>query len=138
MSHLVVDCSVTMGWCFDDEASDYTRAALWAVGNGEAVVPSIWTLEVINVLLKAERRKRVTEAESAAFLSQLQELSITVDQELPSNTLMQVLSLARQHRLSAYDAAYLELAIRVRAPLCTLDEQLRAACAAVGVDLFQA
>jgi predicted nucleic acid-binding protein len=130
---LVIDTSVTMAWCFEDETSADTEAVLERLRQEEAVVPSVWELEVTNVLLVAERRKRVSEAQATRFLSLLTQLPIRVD--VSPTDLTAVLAAGRRHRLSAYDAAYLVLAERHGIPLATLDEKLAAACRDAGVDL---
>jgi len=136
LSPLVVDCSVTMAWCFQDESASYADAALETLAEREAVVPSIWPLEVANVLLVAERRGRLKRAETTRFLALLSALPITVDRAPPHRSLEGVLALAREQHLSAYDAAYLELAMRLGGALATLDESLRRAAEKVGLSLF--
>jgi predicted nucleic acid-binding protein len=129
----VVDTSVTMAWCFEDESSDHTEAVLERLKQDEAVVPTVWELEVTNVLLVAERRKRISEAQATRFLNLLVQLPIRVDGS-PTD-LTAVLAAGRRHRLSAYDAAYLVLAERLGIPVATLDGKLSAACRDAGVDL---
>lgn len=128
---IVIDASVTMAWCFDDEATDATDAVLDRLTEDEAVVPSLWQLEVANVLLVAERRRRVTEAQAARFLGLLRQLPIRVDPSPYDMTA--VLAAGRRHQLTAYDGAYLVLAERLGAPVGTLDDRLAAACRAAGV-----
>jgi predicted nucleic acid-binding protein len=130
----VIDASVTMAWCFDDEATPDTEGVLDQLSIEQAVVPALWQLEVTNVLLVAERRRRITEAQAARFLELLIHLPITVD-ATPTD-LTAVLAAGRRHRLSAYDAAYLVLAERSAAPLATLDRTLATACRAAGVRLM--
>lgn len=136
MNGLVLDCAFAMAWCFEDEAGDRTDALLTGLVHGSAMVPAIWPLEVANVLLVAERKGRITLAKTAEFLSLLAGLPILVDSQGSEKAWSDVLSLARAYRLSAYDAAYLELAIRQRAKLATLDAALRSAAQAAGVALF--
>lgn len=135
MSGFVLDCSVTMSWCFEDEADDYSPAILQKLDESVAVVPWIWTLEVANALLTAERRGRMREAETLRFLSVLQGLEIMVDAECPGEVMDEVIALGRCHGLTAYDAAYLELAMRNGFSLATLDDKLKAAARAVGVSI---
>lgn len=99
-------------------------------------MPSLWHLEVGNALLVGERRARIAEAQVTQFLTLLQSQPITVDEETAARVWTETLHLARTHRLSVYDASYLELAIRRDLPLATLDDELRAAAAALGVPLF--
>ena len=114
---LVVDCSVAVAWCIDDEASAETDALLARVRDEGGVVPGLWHLELGNVLLQAERRGRLKESDIAGRLELLRALPIATDDEPPARTLREVLSLARAERLTTYDAAYLELALRKGATL---------------------
>lgn len=136
MTPLVVDCSVTMAWCFEDECDELADAVLDALAAGETWVPSLWPLEVANVLVAAERRRRLTAADSARFVELLMGLPIVVDERSHERALSQVLAAARQLGISVYDASYLELAMRLGASLATRDAQLRAAAATAGVPLF--
>ena len=133
----VVDNSVVMAWCFEDEASTYTEGVLDQLRDTQARVPAIWPLEVANVLLIAERRDRLTEAETARFAELLQVLPILVEEADVERILGPVLAVGRAHRLSAYDAAYLELAARQGLPLATQDSRLRKAASKAGVALLQ-
>jgi predicted nucleic acid-binding protein len=133
---LVLDCSVTMAWCFEDECDELADAVLGRLADGEAWVPSLWPLEVANVLVAAERRRRLTAADSARFIELLMGLPIVVDDRSHERALSQVLAAARQLGLSVYDASYLELAMRLGATLATRDTQLRAAAAGAGVPVF--
>jgi predicted nucleic acid-binding protein len=123
----VVDNSVVMSWCFKDEANKYTDAVLDSLAESYAVVPSIWPLEVVNALLVSERRRRLSEADSIRFLTLLAQLPLTVEQEQSEKAMMRILALARKHKLSSYDASYLDLAMRSGLPIATLDKNLRAA-----------
>jgi len=131
----VLDCSVTMAWCFDDEASPYTDSLQDMLGDIRAVVPTIWPLEVANATLVGERRKRLDEARSSRFFALLGDLPIIVDDGTSGKAFGDIVHLARAHNLSSYDAAYLELAIRRGLPLASLDGKLMAAARAVGVPL---
>lgn len=132
----VVDASMTMTWCFITEATDETRAMLRRVRAEGAIVPAIWPLEVTNALLVGERRQRLTEAETTAFVGLLAALTIRIEEMPGARALGAVLALGRRHGLSAYDAAYLELAAREGLPLATRDTRLRDAAARVGVPLL--
>jgi predicted nucleic acid-binding protein len=134
----VLDCSVAMAWCFEDECDKYADAVLEALSGTEAVVPAIWPLEVANVLLVAERRKRLMKADTARFAELLGGLPIVVEWMNSESVLSRVLDNAREFRLSAYDAAYLELAMRQGLALATRDKALRAAAKKGGVRLFKA
>lgn len=131
----VLDGSVTMAWYFADESNDYAAAVLTDLEAGRALVPSLWPLEVANTVLVGERRKRSTEAQATAWLGILDTLSIEVERETTSHAWSSTLALARSQSLSAYDAAYLELAMRRGVPLATLDGKLRNAAQAVGVPI---
>ena len=133
---IVIDNSVVMSWCFEDEASDYADSVLNELKITSAMVPSIWPYEVVNVLLVAERQKRLKQAESVQFVALLSQLSILVDEDSPKKSMKDVLALGRETGLSSYDAAYLELAMRNGFPLATLDKKLTAAAKAVDVNLF--
>ncbi len=137
MRRFVLDCSVVMSWCFEDEADAYADSVLFLLADAEAVVPSIWTLEVANVLLVGERKRRLTKAGTIRFIKLLRGLPIIIDQETPDFVFHEVLSIGRQYGLSAYDAAYLELAMREGMPLATRDLGLRQAALQCGVELVQ-
>ncbi|MBI4279159.1 MAG: type II toxin-antitoxin system VapC family toxin [Armatimonadetes bacterium] len=134
--NFVLDASVTMSWCFSDEATPYADAVLDRLQTATAVVPAIWPLEVVNVLLAAERRKRLTEAQSRRFVELLAALPIEVEHPVVERIFTSVLALGREHGLSAYDAAYAELAARRGLALATRDERVRAAAAAIGVEVL--
>ena len=133
---LVIDCSVTMAWYFKDEANPYSDAVRSALAIERAAVPALWPLEVANVLLMGERRKRSTQAQAAKWLRFLTALPIAVDSQAPILAFDPILNLARSHKLTAYDAAYLELAIRLGLPLAARDDALEKAAQSVGVPLF--
>ena len=129
----VIDNSIVMAWCFEDETSAYSDSILDRLQEGDARVPAIWPLEVANALLVAERRHRLTEARTAHFAELLLSLPIVVEEGAVNRALGPVLLVGRAHRLSAYDAAYLELASREGIPLATQDARLRTAAENAGV-----
>lgn len=131
----VLDCSVAISWCLVDEDNDYANGILAIMPNSEAFVPGIWSLEIANVLLVAERRNRMTQAQSEEAVALLQSLLIQVDTATDINALGTTLILRRQEGLAAYDAAYLELALRLGLPLATIDTRLAEAASRCGVDL---
>jgi predicted nucleic acid-binding protein len=133
----VLDNSICMAWSFEDETSDYADAVLDRLAKSRAFVPALWPLEVANSLLMGERRKRATEAETIKWIGILSALPITIDDATNAHAWGDILSLARGHALTAYDAAYLELAIRRDLPIATLDVKLGAAAEAVGVALYE-
>jgi predicted nucleic acid-binding protein len=132
----VLDGSISLAWFFEDEADAYAEAVEDSLAEASAIVPSLWSLEVANGALVGERRKRTTEAKVTQFLSLLKSLPITTDDETAARAWQETLQLARTHKLSVYDAAYLELAIRRGLPLATLDEDLEAAAAATCVEKY--
>ncbi len=133
----VLDGSITLAWYFKDEADPYADAVAARLPDVQAVVPGIWPLEVANAVLMGERRKRSSEAQAAKWLRYLRSLPIHVDDQTNARAWTDVLGFGRAHKLSAYDAAYLELALRRALPLASLDTNLKAAAAAVGVAEFK-
>jgi len=132
----VLDASVAVAWCFDDEATRFTEGVLDSISLGaEALVPSIWPLEIANALLVAERRKRIAMAKVTALLVRIAGLPISVTPADSKRAFEQILPMARQLGLSQYDAAYLELAVREGLALATLDGELQRAAKVVGVEL---
>lgn len=132
----VLDASVTLAWAFRDEMNPYTAAVLRSLATEEAFVPSVWPLEVGNGILVAERRGRLTQAETVQFLTLLRHLPIQLEAETAERVLRETISLARERGLSTYDASYLDLAMRVGVPLATQDQDLREAAARCGVQLW--
>jgi predicted nucleic acid-binding protein len=130
---LLLDCSVAIAWYFRDEADAFADAILSKVERLEFVVPVIWHLEMSNILLVGERRKRGTEAQATKWLKLVSSLPIAVDNESIQRSWTDILALGRAYSLSAYDAAYLELAIRRGLPLATLDSQLKKAAVSAGI-----
>jgi predicted nucleic acid-binding protein len=120
----VVDASVVGSWVLPDENHPEALAALERLKDDEAFAPSLLWFELRNLLLANERRRRITPAQTAAALNLIQELSLHLDGQADSDTTLQ---LARAHRLTIYDAAYLELAVRHRLPLVTFDAALATA-----------
>jgi len=136
IADFIVDCSMTMAWCFEDETTPHTEAVLDRLEQATAFVPSLWPLEVANALRTAERRGRVSQEESESFLVTLRALPMTIDRESADRAWDDILPLARIHSLTPYDAAYLELALRIGLPLATLDKELRSAAQKSGVALL--
>ncbi len=134
--HFVVDNSVVMSWCFKDETNKYADAILHKLSEARAVVPSIWPLEVVNVLLVAERRKRLSEANSTRFITLLTQLPIIVEQERPENMMKEFLTFARANNLSSYDASYLDLAMKRGYPIATSDNKLIQAARRIDVQIL--
>lgn len=135
----VLDNSVTMRWFFGDGKPQelvYAGKVLDAMQEAIAIVPMTWGLEVANVIAKAEEKGLVTEARSGAFLEMLEDIDIKVDSATFAHALSDTLQLARRYNLSAYDASYLELALRLGLPLASLDEDLQRAAKKAGVKKF--
>lgn len=133
---LVVDCSVAMAWLFQDEATAQTTTVLERLGTETAVVPGWLFLEITNVLALAERKGRITPAQSAEFIGELSKLDFESDVESVERAFDHLLPLCRTHQLTSYDALYLDLAVRRGLPLATLDEPLRGAAQKLGVQLL--
>ncbi len=134
MSSFVLDCSVTVAWLFDDEATPETDALLDWLKFDDAFVPGLWSLELGNVLARAERQKRISAPQVAACLGLLGHLPIVTDTETESRAFREILALARAERLTTYDAAYLELAMRMGLQLATRDKALMQAARRVAVE----
>jgi predicted nucleic acid-binding protein len=132
----VVDNSIVMTWCFKDETDPYADAVLNSLTDVEAIVPAIWPLEVVNVLLVAERRQRLHEADSVRFISLLSQLPIVIDRTWPERMMKDLLALGREYSLSSYDAAYLELAMRQGFALASLDRKLLEAAKRVDIPIL--
>ena len=130
---LVLDSSATLAWIFDDEVTGPIRAVFDQVAEQGAIVPSLWRLEVANSLTVAVRRKRIDEEFRRAALADLAELDISIDQHTDAQAWSDTLQAADKHRLTVYDAAYLELATRRGFPLATLDRDLVDSARAAGV-----
>ena len=136
MSRFVLDASIALAWCFDDEATDQTDLLLARARDHGAHVPSLWHLELTNLLLQAERRGRITAADIAARLQLLAVLPIETDSETHRRAARETLALARAERLTSYDAAYLELAMRRGLPLASRDADLLRAAKGQGVTIL--
>jgi len=138
VTDFVFDASVALAWCFEDENTPSARQILARLREEAASVPATWPLEVANVLALAERRRRITPADSAEFIAKLEDVAILVDGETSSRAFGKILHLAREERLTAYDAAYLELAMRLGVPLASKDADLCNAAQRLGVSVLRA
>lgn len=138
MADFVLDTSVTISWCFHDEANSYADAVLDSLSKHDALAPGIWPLEVGNVLLAAEKKTRISPPDSLHFLNLLASLPIHVENLTAQRMLDAVFLLAREQGLSSYDAAYLDLAIQNGLQIATLDQSLQEAAARKGVGLYMA
>jgi len=130
---IVIDASIALAWCFNDEASDETDAIAQDVIANGGLVPSLFHLELANVLLQAERRGRIFASEIAQRLDLIAQMPIQTDPQTAGRAWSETLLLARAHKLTAYDAAYLELASRNGAVLATKDNALAIAARQLGV-----
>ncbi len=134
--NFVLDASIALSWCFSDEATSETTSLLDSLETSIAYVPQLWPLEVGNILIGAERRQRISYAGITKFLTLLENLNIHVDESTTQNGFNKILTLAYSTQLTTYDAAYLELALRLGLPLATKDIQLQKAAQKMGVKLI--
>lgn len=131
----VLDCSVTLSWCFQDETTQYTDEVLESLEKSNALVPQLWKLEVANVLLMAKKRKRITDSGIFHFLSIVDELPITI---VPTElTIKDTVLLSQKYQLTAYDASYLHLCLENNIPIATMDKQLKKAALDSGSKIYQ-
>lgn len=131
----VLDNSVVVGWFLEDQATPYTDVVSVLLEQDQAVVPALWELEFANVLRTACRKERLTADEAHQIIEQICALPILIDRETPGPA--ELLALALRYNLSSYDAAYLELALRLQIPIATKDEPLQAAAQAAGVGIVR-
>lgn len=132
-SAFVLDSSIALAWCFEDEATEQTSQLLTRLTSETAAVPGLWYLEISNVLSMAERRKRISSVRVGEYIEMVESLSLEVDSQ-PSHLAFSILlPICRDHHLTCYDAVYLELANRLQLPLATLDEDLRTAAGKMGL-----
>lgn len=136
MSAFVLDCSAAIAFLFEDEASPAADALLDRLQEDKAAVPALWRLELGNVLAGAERAGRISEPQLTAYLEIVRELPIVTDTATDERALREVLALARKEGLTTYDAAYLELSLRLNVPLATKDVPLVSAAQRLGVDII--
>jgi predicted nucleic acid-binding protein len=126
MDAFVLDCSTTMAWCFADEATHQTNDLLDSLmGDRRAYAPSIWPLEVTNVLLVGEQRDRISRKDANRFMTLLWDLPVTIDHEMTPSIIQRILDLGRRHKISSYDSSYLELAQRKGLAIAILDKKLK-------------
>ena len=132
----VLDSSVTFTWLFREEQTPVTDGILERLQNDGAIVPALWHLEVANVLIQAEKRKRITAKRTNEFIEILEQLPITTEATRIWLCFHDLVPLSRRHQLTVYDATYLDLAKRLALPLATLDSALRRAADAEGIPLL--
>ena len=133
MGPIVLDASVTLSWCFDDEASDYSERVLDFVCRNEGAVPGLWALEISNVLLQAEKAGRIDEHDSLEFLELLSKLPIRSMNFSIVECLGDIYPLAQKEKLTTYDATYLRLAQIRKCRLATLDDKLKKTAKRLGI-----
>ncbi|MDQ3238037.1 MAG: type II toxin-antitoxin system VapC family toxin [Actinomycetota bacterium] len=133
----VLDNSVVMAWCFEDEDTEYADGVLELLDADTAITPSIWPLEIANAILMSERRGRLSAAGAARFTELVSGLTISVERTALLRALGAVMEVGRTHSLISYDAAYLELAMRRGLPLATLDNRLADAARQADVTLIE-
>lgn len=131
----VLDNSVVVGWFLEDQATDYTDAVGVLLEQEQAVVPALWDLEFANVLRTACRKQRLTADEAQQVIEAVCALPIAIDHDTPGPA--ELLALAPRYNLSSYDAAYLELALRLEIPVAAKDEPLQVAAQAAGVGVVR-
>ena len=128
---LVVDASISAAWFLPDEATAFTESVLEATATADIWVPTLWVFEMTNLLLSAQRRRRIDAVKRRELITAASALRLKVDRE--PVTLLELDAIASRHALSAYDAAYLELAMRRRLPIATLDQALQRAMNDAGI-----
>jgi len=132
----VLDASIALSWCFADEANPLSNALLEKLETEIAYVPELWPLELGNILVSAARKKRITYAKIAEFLALLENTNIQIDKETSGRAFHEILALAHAEKLTTYDAAYLELAMRLGLPLASKDNQLCDTAARLGLKVL--
>jgi predicted nucleic acid-binding protein len=137
LTGIVIDASVALAWCFPDEGSEYADGVLVGLEGHAILVPALWSVEITNAVLMAERRKRVKQPEIRRFVELLDGLTVIMDSQSVTEDVSNILPIAREYGLSAYDAVYLDVAVRHGAPLATLDSALQKAGRKAGIDIFK-
>jgi predicted nucleic acid-binding protein len=136
LNGVVLDASVALAWCFPDETSDYADEVLVALKSEIVKVPTIWAIEITNAIVIGERSKRIMPVDVLRFEQLIGALTVVESSQTVKENVANVLPLAREFKLTAYDAAYLDLSARLGAPLATLDNGLQKACRAAAIKLF--
>ena len=134
---LVLDASAALAWCFADESHHVVDSAIARLSEDRGLVPAVWSFEVANALVGAELRGRLDRSRVMRSVELLLSLPLEPDSPTTSEVLGRVSNIAREYRLTAYDASYLELAMRSRATLATLDQALSDAARKAGVELVE-
>jgi len=137
MAAFVLDVSACMPWCCEDEATAASEELLWRAARRDVLhVPSLWPWELMNTVAVSVRRQRITAERAQQFFEQLAAFDFQIARAPALTEFGQLSLLASQHRLTAYDAAYLDLARRLSLPLATLDDDLRKAARAEGIPVL--
>ncbi|HSX20498.1 MAG TPA: type II toxin-antitoxin system VapC family toxin [Gammaproteobacteria bacterium] len=136
MNIFVLDCSVAAAWCFEDEFTSHAQDIFNLLNTMKAVVPNIWPLEISNVLCMAERHGRISADKCNSFLDIISSLAIELDMGHTSIFNNKIINLTRHHMITAYDAAYLELALRYNVPLASFDKKLCAVAKKEGIKVL--
>jgi predicted nucleic acid-binding protein len=137
LTRFVLDATVALCWYFEDQKTAYTEAVFERLARGDvALVPAIWPFEVVNSLVVAARQKSISAPQLETFVRDLKDLPVEVNLEGVERAYSSIVRISRQHQLSSYDAAYLDLALVEGLPLATLDKNLRAAAKRSGVELL--
>jgi predicted nucleic acid-binding protein len=137
LTGIVIDASVALAWCFPDEASEYADGVLVALEGRAILVPALWSVEITNAVLMAERRKQVKQPEIRRFVELLDALTVIMDSLSVTESVSNILPIAREYGLSAYDAAYLDVAVRHAVPLATLDSALQKGGRKAGIEILK-
>jgi predicted nucleic acid-binding protein len=136
VTHFVLDASIVLTWCFPDEEAQKAETISEKIALGDKpTVPAFWRHEVLNALLVGEKRKRLTNELIQTFIKDLEQLSAEIDTPGAENVFRATQDLCRKHGLTAYDAAYLELAMRHGIMLATADGALERAARAEGIGI---
>ena len=137
MAVLVLDASVSLVRCFEDETTDGIRRLFGRLAIGDsAIVPAHWPIEVSNALLIAQRRNRISPNLCSQYWDRFADLPIRVDHPLNMSDVNRVLAISKKHGLTTYDGAYVDLALRHAADLVSLDQSMIRAAQAEGVGLL--
>lgn len=132
----VLDCSLTISWLFIDEETESALSLRKALVKSKAIVPELWSIEVGNVLWVAEKKQKITPYQTTLYKNLLQELPIETDKNTSNLALSRIIELAREYKITVYDACYLELALRFSCPVATFDNELRQAANKAGIPVL--
>lgn len=137
MKSFVIDNSIVMSWFFEEEHNKKSQEVLDQLSSNQACVPSLWPYELANALFVAEKTKGIKEADSTAFINDLKTLPIVIENNNFEGITKDILSISREHRITVYDACYVELALRKDLPLASFDKDVLAVCEKIGIKLLE-